>query len=101
MERAILDARAELNFISWRISRDTTGIFWADSTFTKKGKDLAVCNDCLVSQLKKELEADKVIHEALSLPKHSETIKALTTARLSLIEKYLGIIRKIEQSKLD
>jgi hypothetical protein len=55
----------------------------------------------LVSQLKKELEADKAIHEALNKPQHSGTIKALTTARLTLIEKYLGIIRKIEQSKLD
>jgi hypothetical protein len=60
-----------------------------------------MCNDCLVSQLKKELEADKAIHEAINLPQHSETSRALTVARLTLIEKYLGIIRKIEQSKLD
>jgi hypothetical protein len=60
-----------------------------------------MCNDCLVSQLKKELEADKAIHEALNKPQHSGTTKALTTARLALVEKYLGIIRKIEQSKLD
>jgi hypothetical protein len=60
-----------------------------------------MCNDCLLSQLKKELEADQAIHEALNKPQHSVTIKALTTARLTLIEKYLGIIRKIEQSKLD
>jgi hypothetical protein len=60
-----------------------------------------MCNDCLVSQLKKELESDKAIHEALNKPQHSGTTKALTTARLALVEKYLGIIRKIEQSKLD
>jgi hypothetical protein len=60
-----------------------------------------LCNECLVSQLKKELEADKAIHEALNVPQQSVTSKALTAARLTLIEKYLGIIRKIEQSKLD
>ena len=60
-----------------------------------------MCNDCLVSQLKKELEADKAIHEALNLPQQSVTTKTLTAARLTLIEKYLGIVRKIEQSKLD
>lgn len=66
-----------------------------------RGKVPLLCNDCLVSQLKKELEADKAIHKALNIPQHSETTKALTVARLTLIEKYLDIIRKIEQSKLD